>query len=70
MDCSSLYLGNSVVVNKDVLLKIISRLANCIDPDETVHYEPSPLDLQYLRRYLDRSTGLKGFNFLLRTHAM
>ena len=40
--------------------KIINRMANSADPDETAHYEPSHLDLHRLHSYLYRSVGLKG----------
>ena len=57
-----LYLVMSIVVNRlfFFLLKNINRLANCVEPDEMAHYEPSHLDLRSLHRYLYRSTGLKG----------
>ena len=35
-------------------------MANCVDPDEMAHYEPSHLDLHCLQRYLPRSAGMKG----------
>ena len=38
-----------------ILLKIIYRLANSVDPDEMAHY-----DLHCLHRYLYWFTGLKG----------
>ena len=51
----------SIVVNRVFFsLKIINRLANSVDPDETAHYEPSHLDLHCLHRHLYQSMGLKG----------
>ena len=32
-----------------VMLKIKDQKANTVDPDETAHYEPSHLDLQFLQ---------------------
>ena len=55
----SLYLVLSMVLIGFFLLKIINRLANSVDQDETAHYEPSHLGLQCLNRYLYRSTGCK-----------
>ena len=42
--------------------KIKNRMGNSVDPDETTRYEPSHLDLHYLRRYPFWSVGLKGLN--------
>ena len=36
-----------------------NRIANCVDPDETAHAEPSHQDLYCLHRYLVWSAGLK-----------
>ena len=52
----ALYLVMSIVFNRVVLLKVINKLANSVDPDETAHYEPSHLDLHCLHKYLYRST--------------
>ena len=32
-------------------LKIMNRIANSVDPDETAHYEPSHPDLHCLQKY-------------------
>ena len=50
----------SVIVNRFFLFKIINRLANSVDPDETAHNEPPHLDLHCLHRHLYPSTALKG----------
>ena len=42
------------------ILKIINRLANSVDPDETAHNEPSHLDLYKLHCSFYRSTRLTG----------
>ena len=34
-------------------------MANCVDPDEMVHHEPSHQDLLCLQRYLFLSLGMK-----------
>ena len=39
--------------------KLKNRMANSIDPDETVHNEPSHQDLHYWSRYLFRTGGFK-----------
>ena len=55
----------SIVVNSCfVLLRIINRLINSVDPDETAHFEPSHLDLHCLHKYLYWSIGLKGLIFV------
>ena len=36
------------------------RMANCVGPDETAHYEPSHQDLQCLYRFWFWSIWLKG----------
>ena len=56
----SLYWSCPLLSVAFVLLKIITRLANSVDPDETAHYGPSHLDVYYLCRYLYRSTELRG----------
>ena len=40
-------------------------MANCVDPDEMAHNEPSHLDLHCLHKYLFWSAGLKGLMLLL-----
>ena len=37
-----------------------NRTGNRVDPDETVRYEPSHLDLRCLQKCLFGSVGLKG----------
>ena len=37
-------------------------MANSVDTDEAVHYEPSHLDLHCLQNNLSRSTGSKGLS--------
>ena len=44
------------------ILKIINRLANSLDSDDTAHDEPSNLDLHGLHKYLYRSAVLKELN--------
>ena len=41
---------------------IINKMASSVVPDEMAHYEPSPLDLHCLLRYLYQSLGLKGLS--------
>ena len=60
MDSSISVLGHVRCCQSSFLLKIINRLANSVDPDETAHYEPSHLDLHCLHWYLFWSTGLNG----------
>ena len=43
-----------------VNIRIKTRMANSVDPDEMAHNEPSHLDLHSLQRTPSRSTGLKG----------
>ena len=50
-----LNLGLSIAANRDQ-----NRMANSVDPDETVPYEPSHQDLHFLHMYLVWSAGLKG----------
>ena len=52
----------SIVANWDVIRKSENRMANRIDPDETVHY-PSHLDLYCLQRYMFWSVGLKEITY-------
>ena len=63
MDFPSLTLVMSIIVNSFLPI-IISRRATYVDPDETVQFEQSHLDLHCLHRYLYRSTGLKGLTHL------
>ena len=63
----SLNLDTSIVA-KRFQAKISNRMANSVDPDETVlywlsHYEPSHLDLRCLQRYLHWSAGMKWLIF-------
>ena len=39
-------------------------MANSVDPDEMAHYEPSHLDLYCVQKYLSKSAGLKGLNYM------
>ena len=40
-------------------MKLITNMANSVDPDETARNEPSHLDLYCLQRYLYWSVGMK-----------
>ena len=39
-------------------------MANCVDPDETSHYDLFHLDLHCLQNKLSRSAKSKGFTIL------
>ena len=60
MGSSIFVLGSCPLLSRWVLLKIIYRLANSVDPDETAHDEQSHLDLHCLHWYLYRSIGQRG----------
>ena len=57
----SLNLDTSIVANRDITQNINNRTANSVDPDVTVHYEPSHLDLHCLQKYLSWSVGILVF---------
>ena len=52
-------LDTSIVVNRGISQKSRTE-QQTVDPDETAHHEPSPLDLHCLHKYLVWSTRLKG----------
>ena len=51
----------SIVANR-ISVKNLELMANCVDPDETAHYEPSHLELHCLHKHLFWSTRLKRLN--------
>ena len=59
MDSSIIESGQNTVPNRGLSQKKNEKkIANSVDPDEKVNYEPSHKDLHYLHWYLYGSTGL------------